>query len=228
MASSDRIISASRLDDEFIKVFIEELGGVAVVPEADDTIVTSDAEAPMSPPAVSAAPAPAAEPADAPIPLEPGPDPDQGSRNRPPPAAAPAASAEPIPLEPIPAEEPGEAAIPFASEAPAAPNGAGPASYQLRLRRPGAPDCVMPLGEGPLTIGRKRGNAIMLQCPRVSQNHARIQFDGGKPRIDDLGSANGTWVNGSKVPAAYLRFHDEVRIGSVTLIIEPAGYDHGA
>jgi hypothetical protein len=58
---------------------------------------------------------------------------------------------------------------------------------------------VFPLGLEPVTIGRDADNTIILGDPEVSRHHAEIAMQGGKWVIRDLGSANGTVVNGQSV-----------------------------
>ncbi len=71
-----------------------------------------------------------------------------------------------------------------------------------------------------LSIGRDESNEIVLAHSTVSRNHARLTFAGGRWCIEDLGSANGTFVNGVRVPFGAphpLRDGDRVGIGSANL-----------
>jgi hypothetical protein len=63
-------------------------------------------------------------------------------------------------------------------------------------------------------IGRDPGNDLVLRDPRVSRQHAEIVFDRGFFVIRDLGSSNGTWVNGTKVRTAPLTNQAELKIGN--------------
>lgn len=65
-----------------------------------------------------------------------------------------------------------------------------------------------------LRIGRERGNDIVLRDARVSREHAEVSFERGFFIIRDLGSSNGTFVNGREVKVAPLTEGSEVRIGS--------------
>jgi pSer/pThr/pTyr-binding forkhead associated (FHA) protein len=103
---------------------------------------------------------------------------------------------------------------------PAAPSKS--VRWQLRVVHKDRPECVLPLEDKPVTIGRGRENAIAVRCDRVSREHARFRLDEHRPRVDDLGSRNGILVNGVKVPAAYLKPNDEVKIGSVRIYLEAA------
>ncbi|MDX1584475.1 MAG: FHA domain-containing protein, partial [Thermoanaerobaculia bacterium] len=65
-----------------------------------------------------------------------------------------------------------------------------------------------------LRIGRERGNDIVLRDARVSRSHAEISFERGFFIVRDLGSSNGTFVNGREVKVAPLTEGSEIRIGS--------------
>jgi pSer/pThr/pTyr-binding forkhead associated (FHA) protein len=67
------------------------------------------------------------------------------------------------------------------------------------------------------TIGRSRDNSIHLADERVSRRHARIDLEQGTFVINDLDSANGTFVNGQRIQRHRLRSGDEIRIGDTRL-----------
>jgi len=77
-----------------------------------------------------------------------------------------------------------------------------------------------------LEIGRDRTVDLCLQSERVSRRHARIHIEGGHHVLSDLGSANGTFVNGSPLHGpVILRHGDEVDLaGEITFVyqIDPA------
>lgn len=66
-------------------------------------------------------------------------------------------------------------------------------------------------------IGRGRGNDIVVDDPEVSSNHARISLVQRKFVLEDLGSSNGTLVNGERISACRLRDGDIVGIGGTAL-----------
>jgi tRNA A-37 threonylcarbamoyl transferase component Bud32 len=77
-----------------------------------------------------------------------------------------------------------------------------------------------------LVIGRDvRGEGRLSDDPELSRRHARVERDArGRLSIDDLGSANGTFVNGERVVGPReLRAGDMVRVGSTTLEVTAAG-----
>lgn len=73
---------------------------------------------------------------------------------------------------------------------------------------------------GHAVIGRAEGTALRLVADGVSRHHAKIVAHGdGTVSVLDLGSTNGTFLNGRKVDAAVLREGDELRVGQVVLRI---------
>jgi len=102
------------------------------------------------------------------------------------------------------------------------PPGSQPKHWDLRIVYRDGRECTLPLEDQPITIGRDRDNAIVLKCDRVSRHHAMIQNDNRGPRVDDLSSVNGIVVNGIKVPVAYLKAGDVLKIGSVQIHLIPA------
>ena len=72
------------------------------------------------------------------------------------------------------------------------------------------------LSEGPNLIGRDRECAVRIDSATLSRRHARIVVTGTQAILEDLGSKNGTLVNGHRVkdPVA-LEEHDEIQLGSV-------------
>lgn len=71
----------------------------------------------------------------------------------------------------------------------------------------------------PLTIGREDENGIRLNDERVSRFHAKIQEDGGHLILTDLGSTNGTRVNGHPVQMRVVQYGDQISIGRCLLIV---------
>lgn len=65
-----------------------------------------------------------------------------------------------------------------------------------------------------LSIGRKKGNDLVLEDPLVSREHARIEQDLSGFSIRDLGSKNGVFLNNNLVESSSLKNGDIIRIGS--------------
>jgi hypothetical protein len=55
------------------------------------------------------------------------------------------------------------------------------------------------IGTGGLTIGRVADNGLVLPKPDVSRHHARIRLTGQTAMLEDLGSTNGTWLEGRRI-----------------------------
>lgn len=86
-----------------------------------------------------------------------------------------------------------------------------------------------------ITIGRNPDNDIVLSDSSVSRQHARVRSEQGCLTIEDMGSANGTYVNGYRIQLQRLSASDSIQIGSSTQLsyrdIEAAssrkfGYNH--
>lgn len=82
----------------------------------------------------------------------------------------------------------------------------------------------------PFRIGRQDGCDVCIKDEFVSRQHAEISFEEGEWRIRDLGSANGIFVGGKRVPSYTLRGSVTVRLGCegpfvVLEVVPPAGPD---
>jgi hypothetical protein len=80
-----------------------------------------------------------------------------------------------------------------------------------------------PLSIGSTVIGR--GDQANLRLPDVgiSRRHARLDFDGAQVVLTDLGSTNGTMVNGQRVSAVALNPGDMIQLGTTTLTFRVDG-----
>jgi len=77
---------------------------------------------------------------------------------------------------------------------------------------------IYELSGEPMVIGRDLTCEIQVPDEKASRRHARIACEGGQWTLSDLGSRNGTLVNGTRVEARALAPLDEVRIGESTLL----------
>ena len=68
-----------------------------------------------------------------------------------------------------------------------------------------------------MSIGRTDDNQIVIENLAVSRNHAQIDFDDGQYTIEDLGSSNGTFVNGVRVAKTEILNRDVISIGKYKL-----------
>lgn len=74
-----------------------------------------------------------------------------------------------------------------------------------------------------LLIGRSRRCDVTIREKRISRRHCRLESRGGGYFLRDLGSANGTWVDGERVGHAYLQTGDRFVVGDTVLRIARDG-----
>ena len=77
----------------------------------------------------------------------------------------------------------------------------------------------LPVDRAWVVIGRGRGADVMLAEPTISRAHAAFGHDGGGFFVQDLGSTNGTFVNGTREKKASLKPGDEVQMGKLRLCV---------
>ena len=70
----------------------------------------------------------------------------------------------------------------------------------------------------PITVGREEGNDIELNDERISRFHAKIQLDHDRIVLTDLGSTNGTKVNGEDIQLRFLRHGALSSVGRSALL----------
>lgn len=70
------------------------------------------------------------------------------------------------------------------------------------------------------TLGSVQGNTVVLADPAVSRKHAGIRKVDSTYELADLGSTNGVYVNGHKVPKKTLEPGDIIRIGNTEAVFK--------
>jgi hypothetical protein len=126
------------------------------------------------------------------------------------------------------AERTGQEADDLAAESRAADAGtavftmpeAEPPFARLRVIRPDRTEREIEIGHGQLAIGRARDNGLVVDDGRVSRHHARLQARHGTLVFTDLGSTNGSWVNGARVAEVVLGEGDRIELGQTVLVVE--------
>lgn len=93
----------------------------------------------------------------------------------------------------------------------------------LRLRAQGGPFAgrAFDVPPGRVAIGRAIDNDLVFDDPSLSRKHAVVQMS-GRDRLEaqDLGSSNGTWLNGRKVDSAVATVGDSLRLGDLMFVLE--------
>jgi DNA-binding winged helix-turn-helix (wHTH) protein len=108
----------------------------------------------------------------------------------------------------------------FSGEASEASGAALPAASPVCLVRDGRP---LPLAQGENVLGRDPEAAVFVDDSTVSRRHARITVTGAEAVLEDLGSKNGTTVNGKPPDGpAPLRHGDAVLLGAVLFTVRVA------
>src|SRR5690349_24139541 len=92
------------------------------------------------------------------------------------------------------------------------------ARYFLLQQTPGSTGSRIRL-EGPILIGRESDCRIVLQDDLVSRHHAELSLIGSRPWLKDLGSTNGTTLNGAKVKETALRNGQTFIVGRSTFTV---------
>ena len=72
--------------------------------------------------------------------------------------------------------------------------------------------------EGETVVGRSHRSDIRLDDDSISRMHVKLTLDGTSVSIEDLGSSNGTLVNGERIHTVRLRDGDKIRLGETTIL----------
>jgi pSer/pThr/pTyr-binding forkhead associated (FHA) protein len=97
------------------------------------------------------------------------------------------------------------------------PSGSVPSGASVRVMRGFYEGLEIPVDRDWLVIGRGRTADLVLSEATISRAHAAIGHEKGKFFVQDLGSTNGTGVNGRREPRTTLRDGDEVQLGKLLL-----------
>jgi pSer/pThr/pTyr-binding forkhead associated (FHA) protein len=78
----------------------------------------------------------------------------------------------------------------------------------------------VPVDRARMVIGRGRGADLVVAESTMSREHAVIAFDGEGCFVEDLGSTNGTKVNGERCDRSRLQDGDQIQLGRLQLQID--------
>jgi len=93
---------------------------------------------------------------------------------------------------------------------------------RVQIEEKGGQKSTYEFDKAEVSIGRMKGNDIVLPKGNVSKKHARIYDRNGTLMIDDLDSTNGTYVKGRKVTSEHeITENDKIYIGDFILQVQP-------
>jgi len=99
--------------------------------------------------------------------------------------------------------------------------------FTLRIESGDRQGEEIPLPEGTLVVGRRPESDLALKDASVSGRHAELRVHGGEVEVVDLGSKNGTRVDGHKIENANLSHGESVLFGNVRLVLRDAQFGAG-
>ena len=102
--------------------------------------------------------------------------------------------------------------------------------FQLTMRSGPNPGTVFALDGDQISIGRDSSNEIPVNDAEISRRHSRLSFKGGKYVVEDLGSTNGTFVNGQRLTGPHvLKSGEVISLGEqIVFVYESVDSDPGA
>jgi predicted component of type VI protein secretion system len=103
-------------------------------------------------------------------------------------------------------------------------------TFQLVMQAGPNPGKAFTLSKSEIVIGRDVNADVIVNTAEVSRRHARLYMDGGIYVIEDLGSTNGTFINGQRLTTPVpLRSGDHIMLGeAATLVFESSEFDPNA
>ena len=98
------------------------------------------------------------------------------------------------------------------------------ARYHLLVTAPPEAARRIPLSPAPLTVGRTNASTVVLPDAQVSRNHCELRLTGGRLMVADMGSTNGTFVDGCRIAGPTpLGLDGELKIGPFVLTLALTG-----
>jgi hypothetical protein len=139
------------------------------------------------------------------------------------PSVAPSAPAQPLPVTPpplpLPVPEPQPVTMVYRPAVPLAEEDGPPPVLGRELVTLSVGDRVVPLTRSRIVVGRSRECDVRVEDGNVSRRHCEVVQDGAASwSVVDLGSTNGTELNGCRVDSAPLGDGDRITIGGTDLV----------
>lgn len=82
---------------------------------------------------------------------------------------------------------------------------------------------ILPLPSSVTVIGRRSNCDLHIPLIAVSRRHCQLSRDGGVLKIRDLGSRNGTYLNGKRIDEAAIQPGDHIKVGPLTFVFQIDG-----
>ena len=98
-----------------------------------------------------------------------------------------------------------------------------PSGGQLKIVRGFFEGLELPIDSDWVVIGRGRSADVVIPEATISRAHAAVGYDGERFFLQDLGSTNGTRINGKRETRARLRDGDELQLGKLRLQVTLPG-----
>lgn len=103
------------------------------------------------------------------------------------------------------------------------------ASYQLVMRAGPTPGKAYELNKNDISVGRDINNDIVVNDSEVSRKHARLLMQGKNYVLEDLGSTNGTFVDGQRLTGPHvLRPGETIMLGENVSVVFEGSFDADA
>ena len=93
----------------------------------------------------------------------------------------------------------------------------------LVLLANGASRKVFPLSSDVTVIGRKRNCNLRIPLESVSRRHCQLTREGDQLKLQDLGSRNGTFLNGKQVETSGVNAGDVIKVGPLVFTVQVDG-----
>ncbi|MEI8347604.1 MAG: FHA domain-containing protein [Pseudomonadota bacterium] len=88
----------------------------------------------------------------------------------------------------------------------------------LKIKTPSVHHTIS-LTETPTMLGRSRSCDLKIEDEKLSSRHCLVYLQNGLATIRDLGSSNGTMINGSRVSESHLYIEDEIQVGETIMYL---------